>query len=98
MKLRFGAWFIQRNSNLRHAFLIGPLSECPIVARQARVYHCMCCKWSFLVCDNQIAALDEHGNPLGGSEGAERFKTFGAGPCPALVQLNGSPAREAATT
>src|ERR1700761_5977907 len=88
MKLSLGAWLVPRNKILRHDFLIGPLAASPIVARRARTYHCVRCKWSFLVCENRIAALDQNGNPISGNEGRRRFETFGDGPCPALAQSN----------
>jgi hypothetical protein len=88
MNLSPGTWLIPRNKNLRHDFLIGPLAVSPIVARRARTYHCVRCKWSFLVCESRIAALDENGNPISGNEGRRRFKTFGDGPCPALGRSN----------
>lgn len=58
--------------------------------RKARLYYCIRCKWSFLVCERQVIVLDEHGRPLPGTKGAERFDTFDEGPCPGLEVLRSS--------
>lgn len=58
--------------------------------RKARMYYCIRCKWSFLVCDRQVIVIDEHGTPLAGAQSAERFDTLESGPCPALEALHHS--------
>lgn len=72
---------------LRHEFVIGPQRESPMFRRKARLYHCMRCKWSFLVCERQVIVLDEHGNPMSGARSSERFDTLKEGPCPGLAVL-----------
>jgi len=67
---------------LRHNFVIGPLSERPLFERKARIYYCSRCRWTFLVSDATVVALDEGGNPIGHAEGAARFASFELGPCP----------------
>jgi hypothetical protein len=97
MKLSPGAWLSPRNRNLRHNFLISAFADSPIAAGRARVYYCVRCQWNFLVCENRIAPLDKSGDPIGGEEGFDRFKTFGDGPCPALAQLDPAAPRAADT-
>jgi len=58
---------------------------------KARLYYCIHCKWSFLVCERQVVVLDEHGNPLAGAQGSERFDTLEEGPCPGLAALQPHP-------
>lgn len=72
---------------LRHEFVIGPQRESPMFQRKARLYYCIRCKWSFLVCERQVIVLDEHGKPMVGALGSERFETFDQGPCPGLKVL-----------
>lgn len=88
MKLSLRALLIPGSRNRRHEFLIGPWSSIPIVSGHSRVYYCIRCKWSFLVCENRIAALDGDGVALGGKESLKRFDTFADGPCPALAAPN----------
>jgi hypothetical protein len=59
--------------------------------RKARLYYCIRCKWNFLVCERQVVVLDEHGQPLAGTKGAERFDTLEEGPCPGLEMLQPHP-------
>lgn len=73
--------------------MIAPPRESPMFQRKARLYYCIRCKWSFLVCERRVIVLDEHGRPLPGTKGAERFDTFDEGPCPGLEVLRSSPAR-----
>lgn len=75
---------------LRHEFVIGPPSDNPLFQRKARLYFCIRCKWSFLVCERQIIVLDKHGTPLTGAQSSERFNTLESGPCLALEALHHS--------
>jgi hypothetical protein len=85
MKFSIARWLSRQNRASRHEFTIGPLSANSIFPERARVYHCIRCKWSFLVCNNRIVVIDENQTPLGGAEGVKRFSTFSNGPCPALT-------------
>jgi len=71
----------------RHEFVIGPLFKSPLFDRPARLYHCLGCRWTFLVCSSQVVALDEDSNPILRAKSADRFRTFEDGPCPALATL-----------
>ena len=79
-----GSSTLDRRRATRHQFVIGPLCERAIFQRKARLYYCIRCKWSFLVCGGRVAVLDEDGNPLGGDESLRKFATFEEGPCPVL--------------
>jgi hypothetical protein len=69
---------------MRHDLVIGPLCDSVLFGRKARLYYCIRCKWSFLVCGGKVALLDEGGNPLAGDRSLGRFGTFKEGPCPVL--------------
>ena len=69
---------------IRHEFVIGPLCRPSVLHQEARLYYCIRCKWSFLVCGSKVAVLDEDGSPLLGEDSLRRFKTFQEGPCPVL--------------
>jgi hypothetical protein len=73
-----------RRMATRHEFVIGPLCKHTVFQQKARLYYCMRCQWSFLVCGSKVAVLDEDGSPLGGDESRRRFTTFEEGPCPVL--------------
>ncbi|MBV8452406.1 MAG: hypothetical protein JOZ29_09055 [Deltaproteobacteria bacterium] len=68
----------------KHEFVIGPLFKHAVFQEKARLYYCIRCKWSFLVCGSKIVVLDEDSSPLGGDGGLRRFVTFEEGPCPVL--------------
>jgi len=72
---------------MRHEFVIGPLCDSALFERKAKLYYCIQCKWSFLVCESKVEVLDEGGNPLAGDEISGRFGTFEEGPCPVLEAL-----------
>ena len=74
----------ERPASTRHEFVIGPLRESDLSSQKSRIYYCRLCKWSFLVCENRVAVIDEHGQPLVGRESSARFSTFEEGPCPVL--------------
>ena len=80
---------------LRHDFVIGPLSDSPLFKRKARLYYCIRCDWSFLVCGTKVAVLDEKGLALTGTQASERFNTFQNGPCPVLAAFASEMAVEA---
>jgi hypothetical protein len=71
-------------TRLRHDFVIGPQRHSDLFERPARLYFCVRCKSSFLVCGRKVAVLDEDEVPLTGEESLLRFNTFGEGPCPVL--------------
>ncbi len=73
-----------RSRATRHEFVIGPLCKRKVFQQKARLYYCMRCKWSFLVCGSKVAVLDEDGSPLGDNESLRRLTTFEEGPCPVL--------------
>jgi hypothetical protein len=68
----------------RHQFVIGPLCKCAAFHEDARLYYCIHCRWSFLVCARRVAVLGDDGTPLVGEDSLHRFKTFEDGPCPVL--------------
>jgi hypothetical protein len=70
--------------NLRHEFVIGPLRESDLFSSKGRLYYCTHCRWSFLVCGDKVAVLDEDGSLLAGPRSTSRFATFEEGPCPVL--------------
>jgi hypothetical protein len=74
----------QRTVPLKHDFLVGPQRHNELFGRAARLYNCMRCKWSFMVCGSTVAVLDEDGSPVVGEESLRRFNTFAQGPCPVL--------------
>lgn len=74
----------RRPTATRHEFVIGPLCTCAVFQQQARLYYCIRCKWSFLVCGSKVAVLDADGSPLVGEDSLRRFVTFEEGPCPVL--------------
>jgi len=74
----------RRPTDTRHAFVIGPLCKSAIFQQKARLYYCVRCKWSFLVCGGKVVVLDEDGGPLSGDVSHRRFATFEEGPCPVL--------------
>ena len=71
-------------TRLRHDFVIGPQRHSDLFGRAARIYYCVRCKSSFLVCGSKVAVLDEDQVPISGEESLRRFNTFGEGPCPVL--------------
>ena len=71
-------------TRLRHDFVIGPQRHSDLFGRAARLYYCVRCKYSFLVCGSKVAVLDEDEVPITGEESLRRFNTFGEGPCPVL--------------
>jgi len=71
----------------RHEFVIGPLFHSPLFDRQARLYHCVGCRWTFLVCGSQVVVLDADSKPMTRADSGDRFSTFENGPCPALTML-----------
>jgi len=73
-----------RTTPLKHNFVIGPRRHSDLFGRAARLYYCVRCKWSFLVCGSKVAVLDEDGSPIVGEESLRRFDTLGEGPCPVL--------------
>jgi hypothetical protein len=74
----------RRPTATRHEFVVGRLSKPAELQQKARLYYCIRCKWSFLVCGSEVAVLDEDGSPLGGDGSRRRFATFEEGPCPVL--------------
>jgi hypothetical protein len=81
--------------SLRHEFLIGPLCNTSLFPKEARVYYCFRCKWSFLVCGSKVAVLDEDGSLLAGAESLRRFNTLEEGPCPVLEAFVSAPPLDA---
>src|ERR1700728_962164 len=74
----------QRAARLKHDFVIGPQRHNELFGRPARLYYCVRCKWSFMVCGSTVAVLDEDGSPVAGEESLRRFNTLAEGPCPVL--------------
>jgi hypothetical protein len=79
----------QQATRLRHDFVVGPQRHSELFARPARLYYCVRCKWSFLVCGSKVAVLNEEESPqdeipIVGEESLRRFNTFAEGACPAL--------------
>jgi hypothetical protein len=69
---------------LRHDFAIGPQRHSDLFERPARVYYCVRCKFTFLVCGSKVAVLNEDEVPITGEDSLRGFNTFGEGPCPVL--------------
>jgi hypothetical protein len=71
-----------------HLFAIKTLDKLPGLFKPRRyLYHCVRCKWSFVVNDGRRGALrpiPENGTPLTRDEVVARAETFAAGPCPAM--------------
>jgi hypothetical protein len=71
-----------------HLFAIKVLDKLPGLFKPRRyLYHCVRCKWSFVVNDGRRGALrpiPENGTPLTREEVVARAETFAAGPCPAM--------------
>jgi len=79
----------QQATRLRHNFIVGPQRHSELFGRPARLYYCVRCKWSFLVCGSRVAVLNEDESPqdeipIVGEESLRRFNTFAQGACPAL--------------
>jgi hypothetical protein len=83
-----------RTTRLRHDFVIGPQRHSDLFGRPARLYYCVRCKFSFLVCGSKVAVLDEDELPITGEESLRGFDTFGEGPCPVLEVVSAAMARE----
>jgi len=80
-------------TRLRHDFVIGPQRHSDLFGRTARLYYCVRCKFSFLVCGSKVAVLNEDEVPITGEESLRRFNTFGEGPCPVLEAFVSAAAR-----
>jgi hypothetical protein len=74
-----------------HLFAIKVLDKLPGLFKPHRyLYHCVRCKWSFVVNDGRRGALrpiPENGTPLTRDEVVARAETFAAGPCPAMRKV-----------
>jgi len=74
-----------------HLFAIKVLDKLPGLFKPRRyLYHCVRCKWSFVVNDGRRGALrplPENGTPLSRDEVVARAETFAAGPCPAMRKV-----------
>ena len=86
-----------RETTMRHEFVIGPLCDSALFGRKARLYYCVQCKWSFLVCGSKFAVLDESGSRSNGDESSRRFVTFEK-PCPVLEAFASESLAEDSTT
>jgi hypothetical protein len=85
----------QQATRLKHDIVIGPQRHSDLFGREARLYYCVRCKWSFLVCGSTVAVLDENQNPVTGEESLRRFNTFAVGPCPVLESFASAALTEA---
>jgi hypothetical protein len=74
----------QQAARLRHNFVVGPRRHSDLFGRAARLYKCVRCKWSFLVCGRKVVVLNDDGSPIVGEESLRRFNTFAQGACPVL--------------
>ena len=74
----------QQAARLRHNFLVGPRRHSDLFGRAARLYKCVRCNWSFLVCGRRVVVLNDDGSPIVGQESLRRFNTFAQGACPVL--------------
>jgi hypothetical protein len=74
-----------------HLFAIKVLDRLPGLFKPHRyLYHCVRCKWSFVVNDGRRGALrpiPENGTPLSRDEVVARAATFASGPCPAMRRV-----------
>ena len=78
---------VRDTTSLKHDFVIGPQRYSELFGRPARLYHCVRCKWSFLVGGSKVVVLDEHQKPIVGEESLKRFDSLGQGPCPVLEAI-----------
>ena len=78
-------------TRMPHLFAIKVLDKLPGLFKPRRyLYHCVRCKWSFVVNDGRRGALrplPENGTPLTRDEVVARAETFAAGPCPAMRKV-----------
>jgi len=78
-------------TKMPHLFAIKVLDKLPGFFKPRRyLYHCVRCKWSFVVNDGRRGALRpiaEDGITLTRDEVVARGSTFAAGPCPAMRRL-----------
>ena len=88
-------------TKMPHMFAIKVLDKLPGLFKPRRyLYHCVRCKWSFIVNDGRRGALRPIADgimPLSRDEVVARAATFAAGPCPAMrvvaeasIRLNGN--------
>lgn len=80
-----------RRSLLRHNFAIQLLGTEPGFFKARRyLYHCVHCKWTFLVNDADrctITAVDSECRPLQPEDARLRLLTFDQGPCPVAADV-----------
>lgn len=83
------------SATMHHVFAIQMLDQLPGLFKPHRyLYHCVRCKWSFVVNDGQrgtITPVDGDGNALAHDEALKRSATFALGPCTGLQLLNLEP-------
>jgi hypothetical protein len=83
------------SATMHHVFSIQMLDQLPGLFKPHRyLYHCVRCKWSFVVNDGQrgtITPVDGDGKALEHDEALKRAATFALGPCPGLQVLNLEP-------
>lgn len=75
---------LQQAARLSHNFVVGPRHHSDLFGRAARLYKCVRCKRSFLVCGRKVVVLNDDGSPIVGEESLRRFNTFAQGACPVL--------------
>ena len=77
-----------KDTAMPHMFTVQALDKLPGLFMPRRyLYHCMRCKWSFVVNDGRRGALRPIADgitPLTHDEAVARAATFAAGPCPAM--------------
>src|SRR5580658_5054435 len=81
----------RRPIKMPHNYSIQVLGKLPGMFSPKRyLYHCVRCKWSFVINDSRrgaITAVNADGRPLPGEEANKRMLTFHQGPCPELAVL-----------
>ena len=74
----------RRHATARHEFVIGPLCDSEVFGQKVRLFHCLRCRSSFLVCGSKVAVVDKGGNSLTGGASSRRSGNFEEGLCPVL--------------
>jgi hypothetical protein len=71
----------------QHELLIGPLVETGRFSSKARLFYCRLCKWSLLVCRNEMAVLRESKDCRDNRANGKEFSPFDDEMCPILKTL-----------
>jgi hypothetical protein len=84
-------WHKAPSTEAGHEFVIGPPDRPTEYPRGTKVYHCMRCKESYLVCGRQVAVLDDDGRPISVVHSRERLKNFVESRCDGAPEVVAQP-------